>query len=215
MGVVVDQLNVLERERVDVHLRGVDLHGLRSESGGAKRRRLGRRLAGCAWRNRFRKWVRNDEVRRRECKCVCVCERGRESSISLSVDLDPCRSLQVWCNSAQGGGEGGAENTRPPSTHRMYTRGMGSRETMVVRGNEAIPLSPPHTQPHTPTHREVAGRVLELLLQGVHVVGVDVGVAHHVHELAGLQAAHLWAKSNMYSVDMHTYKGCGLSRICP
>lgn len=37
----------------------------------------------------------------------------------------------------------------------------------------------------------MAGWVLQLLLEGLHVVGVHVCVAHHVHKLAALQAAHL------------------------
>lgn len=40
-------------------------------------------------------------------------------------------------------------------------------------------------------YREVQGRVLELLLERLHVVAVHVGVAEGVHELAALQAAHL------------------------
>ncbi len=50
---------------------------------------------------------------------------------------------------------------------------------------------PPH--PARPSYREVAWRILQLLLQGLDMVGVHVGVAHDVHEVARAQARHLCA----------------------
>lgn len=43
------------------------------------------------------------------------------------------------------------------------------------------------------SYREVPGRILQLLLQGVHVVGVHVGVAHDVHKLTRLEPDNLHA----------------------
>lgn len=40
-------------------------------------------------------------------------------------------------------------------------------------------------------HREGTRRVLELLLQRLHMVGVHVRIAQHMHELARRQAAHI------------------------